>query len=71
MKDLGYGKGYQYAHNQPQALVSHSHLPEQLTGTSFYRPAQSGYEKTIKERLDWLTEKKKTRDPRNEGNQDN
>jgi putative ATPase len=54
MKELGYGKGYQYAHNQDDAVVTHSHLPEQIEGTKFYRPTGSGYEKTIKERLEWL-----------------
>lgn len=51
MKELGYGKGYEYAHDQPDAVVSHTHLPEALQGARYYRPRQSGYEQHICERL--------------------
>jgi putative ATPase len=51
MKELGYHKGYQYAHDRPDAVVTQTHLPEQLVGRDFYRPKESGYEKTIRERL--------------------
>ncbi|MCM2265813.1 MAG: replication-associated recombination protein A [Desulfuromonadales bacterium] len=51
MKELGYHKGYQYAHDRPDAVVTQTHLPEQLAGREFYRPKESGYEKTIRERL--------------------
>jgi putative ATPase len=59
MKDLGYGKDYQYAHNQTDSIVTQVHLPEALGGTKFYRPKDSGYEKTIRERLDWWASKRK------------
>jgi putative ATPase len=59
MKDLGYGKDYQYAHNQTDSVVTQEHLPEALGGTKFYLPKDSGYEKMIRERLDWWAEKKK------------
>ncbi|MHB8708162.1 MAG: replication-associated recombination protein A, partial [Desulfuromonadales bacterium] len=59
MKELGYHKGYQYAHDRPDAVVTQTHLPEQLTGREFYRPKESGYEKTIGERLRyWATKRK-------------
>jgi putative ATPase len=58
MKELGYGAGYQYAHDHDDAVVTQSHLPEQINGTTYYRPAESGYEKTIKERLDWLKDQR-------------
>ncbi len=61
MKDLGYGKDYQYAHNQTDSVVTQTHLPEALDGTRFYRPKDSGYEKMICERLDWWAEKKKNK----------
>lgn len=38
MKTLGYGKGYQYAHNAPNAKVAQEHLPEKLKGRKYYRP---------------------------------
>jgi putative ATPase len=56
MKELGYGQKYQYAHNQENAVVTQSHLPEQLAETQYYRPKDSGYEKTIRERLEWLAQ---------------
>ena len=51
MKELGYHKGYQYAHDRPDAVVTQTHLPEQLAGREFYQPKESGYEKSIRERL--------------------
>ena len=62
MKELGYGKGYQYAHNEEEAVVTQGHLPEELLGTSYYRPKESGYEKMIRERLDWWEEQRKNRE---------
>jgi putative ATPase len=61
MKDLGYSKGYQYAHDQPDTMVSHSHLPEQLQGRSYYQPGDSGYEKHIRERLAYWAEQTRNR----------
>ena len=51
MKELGYGKGYQYAHDERDALVSQQHLPEQLAGTIYYEPSNRGYEALVRERL--------------------
>jgi putative ATPase len=51
MKDLGYAKGYRYAHDHPQACVFQTYLPEALEGRRYYRPTDRGYEKIIKERL--------------------
>lgn len=51
MKDLGYGKGYQYAHDDPHALVDQHHLPEGLEGKTYYQPANRGYEAIIRDRL--------------------
>ncbi|MBI4041807.1 MAG: replication-associated recombination protein A [Deltaproteobacteria bacterium] len=38
MKDLNYGKGYQYAHDQPQSTVTHTHFPQPLIGKKYYSP---------------------------------
>lgn len=51
MKDLEYGKGYQYAHNTGDALVAQEHLPEQIAGSHFYSPTNRGYEALVKDRL--------------------
>lgn len=58
MKQIGYGKGYKYAHDFPDALVDQEHMPEQLKGKKFYNPTDRGFEKTLKERLDAKCESK-------------
>jgi putative ATPase len=52
MKDLGYGEGYQYAHDQPDQIVGHAHLPETLEDRRYYAPTTSGEERAIKDRLE-------------------
>jgi putative ATPase len=52
MKNIGYGRGYKYAHDHPDAIVAQDHLPDKLGGRSFYEPSGRGYEKIVKERLD-------------------
>jgi len=59
MKELGYGRDYQYAHDRPEAMVEHDHLPERLQGTTYYRPKDSGYEKHIRERLAGWAERRR------------
>jgi putative ATPase len=51
MSNLGYGRGYQYAHDAPDAQVSQEHLPDALRGRVYYRPTDRGAEKDIAERL--------------------
>ncbi|MGH7830196.1 MAG: replication-associated recombination protein A [Candidatus Binatia bacterium] len=59
MEKLGYGKGYRYAHNYPESIVDQEHLPTELKGRRYYSPSDSGYEKTIKERMKSWEEKRK------------
>ena len=51
MANLGYGKGYQYAHDAPEARVEQEHLPDALSGRVYYRPTDRGAEKELAERL--------------------
>ncbi|OGQ87120.1 MAG: AAA family ATPase [Deltaproteobacteria bacterium RIFOXYD12_FULL_56_24] len=51
MKDLGYGQGYQYAHDDSHALVDQHHLPAELEGKIYYQPTNRGYEAVIRDRL--------------------
>lgn len=44
MKELGYGVGYQYAHDAEDAKVDQQHLPEALEGRVYYRPTSRGFE---------------------------
>ena len=64
MKDLAYGKGYQYAHNEADAVADMSCLPPALEGRKYYEPTERGFEKEIKRRLDGWAEIKKTRNDR-------
>lgn len=59
MKDLGYGKGYQYAHDTEEKLTSMQCLPDSLLGREYYQPAGMGLESTLKERLARIKQWKK------------
>ncbi|MBF0452044.1 MAG: replication-associated recombination protein A [Candidatus Magnetomorum sp.] len=52
MTSLGYGKGYQYPHDNQHALVHQDYLPEKLKGQKYYQPSDRGYESVIKKRLE-------------------
>ena len=53
MKELGYGKGYEYAHAVPEAYTPQEYLPPVLRGTKFYDPSQFGFEKDVAKRIEW------------------
>ena len=53
MRELGYGAGYRYAHDSPDAYTPQEYLPETLRGAKWYEPTEFGYEKTVKERIAW------------------
>ena len=61
MKQLEYGKGYEYAHDDPDAVAAMDCLPPSLAGRKYYRPPERGFEKEIKRRLDGWEEIKKRR----------
>jgi putative ATPase len=61
MKDLEYGRGYKYAHNEADAIADMSCLPPALEGRKYYEPTERGFEKEIKRRLDGWAEIKKRR----------
>jgi putative ATPase len=64
MREVGYGKGYQYAHSLPEGVAPMECLPQSLQGKRFYHPKDAGYEREIKERLErWraLLESRKAR----------
>jgi putative ATPase len=63
MKQLDYGKGYRYAHEEPGAVADMECLPENLHGQQFYQPTDRGFEKEIKRRLEgWKGLKQKKGD---------
>ena len=51
MRELGYGKDYQYAHDHAQNFVEQEYLPEALSGTSFYQPGDNPREAEFRKRL--------------------
>jgi putative ATPase len=59
MKELGYGKGYRYAHDSPDAFAPQEYLPDELRGTAFYTPGGFGYEKRVAERMEWWEKRKR------------
>ncbi len=65
MKELGYGKGYRYAHDAPDGFEAQNYLPEQIGAKRFYSPTGRGYEKMIGERMAYWEEQKKN-PPRDE-----
>src|SRR5262249_2353595 len=61
MKDLAYGKGYKYPHDEADAVADMSCLPPELEGRKYYEPTTRGFEKEIKRRLDGWEELKRRR----------
>jgi putative ATPase len=52
MKNIGYGKGYQYAHNAEEKLTDMTCLPESLADRVYYHPTDQGFEARIRQRLE-------------------
>ena len=62
MKELGYNRGYQYAHNSPEAYIPQDYLPDQLRDALFYVPGTFGFEPTLAERMErWAQLKRRER----------
>ena len=59
-KNFGYGKDYKYSHEGPKGFVDQNFLPEGMIEKKFYEPADRGFEKTMKQYLEWMTENKKS-----------
>lgn len=57
MEKLGYGKGYQYAHDFPDGIAPMSCLPENLRDREYYQPTERGWEGKIRERLKEIRKK--------------
>jgi putative ATPase len=56
MKELGYGKGYTYAHDAPTGFIPQEYFPEAVKVRTYYEPGEFGFEKKIRERLEWWAE---------------
>jgi putative ATPase len=53
MKDEGYGDGYAYDHDAPDAFSGQDYWPEKLGRQQFYDPPERGFEREIRKRLEW------------------
>jgi putative ATPase len=61
MKDEGYGKGYEYDHDAPDAFSGQDYFPEALGRQTFYDPPDRGFEREIRKRLDYWAKLRKER----------
>ncbi|PYD64515.1 replication-associated recombination protein A [Gluconacetobacter entanii] len=52
MKDIGYGKGYEYDHDQAEGISGQNYFPDGMRRPQFYRPTGRGYEREVARRLD-------------------
>jgi len=67
MKRLDYGREYQYAHSQPDGIVTHRNFPDGMTEEEFYTPSDSGRESAIAVKLfEWKQLREKARKERND-----
>lgn len=57
-KDLGYGRDYKYPHSYPTGWVEQSYLPEEVQAPALYEPTTRGFEKNIRDYLNWMKAKK-------------
>lgn len=64
MKDIGYGKGYEYDHDAPDGFSGQDYFPDGMARQSYYRPTRHGFEREVAKRLDYW---RKLRDKRGEG----
>ncbi len=58
MKQIGYGKGYEYAHDLESKVADMQCLPDNLKDRTYYYPTNEGVEKRIRERLEEIREKR-------------
>jgi len=58
MKEVGYGKGYQYDHDAEEGFSGANYWPEEMDPQTYYAPVDRGFEAKIKERLAWWDERR-------------
>ena len=55
MRDLGYGKDYQYDHETKDGFSGQNYFPEGLKREKYYKPVNRGFEREVSKRLDYWT----------------
>jgi putative ATPase len=66
MKDLGYGSGYEYDHDAPDAFSGQNYFPDGMARRQFYEPVERGFEREIRKRLDYWAKLRDERMARND-----
>ena len=61
MKDEGYGAGYLYDHDQPDAFSGQDYFPQDMDRTRYYEPVERGFERDIRKRLEYWEKLRKER----------
>jgi putative ATPase len=62
MEEEGYGEGYQYDHNAPDAFSGQNYFPDEMTERpQFYDPPERGFERELKKRLDHWAKRRRER----------
>ncbi len=64
MRTEGYGDGYRYDHDEPDAFSGQNYFPEKMGRQTFYDPPERGFERDIRKRLDWWSKLRKERGER-------
>ncbi len=64
MRQMGYGRGYKYAHDTEEKVTGMPCLPESLRGRTYYRPTDQGFEQRLRQRLEEIRRIKSTPKPR-------
>jgi putative ATPase len=61
MREEGYGEGYEYDHDSPEAFSGQNYWPDSLKRQKLYRPVERGFEREIGKRLDYWERLRKER----------
>src|SRR5262249_33961269 len=61
MRSQGYGEGYDYDHDAPEAFSGQDYFPERLGRQQFYDPPERGFEREIRKRLEYWAKLRKAR----------
>ena len=63
MKAEGYGEGYRFDHDQPDAFSGQNYWPEKIGRRTLYEPVERGFERELRKRLDWWEKLRREREP--------
>ena len=59
MKEIGYGKGYTYDHDAEDGFSGDNYWPEEMEPQTFYDPVERGFERQVRERMEWWAKKRR------------